>query len=324
MKYFSIYFKKNQGGGTQVLNKISETLDAEKIYLFNGSLKIFFVNIIKIKKNKHNIKLLSDPIAGIVLFFFKIDFVRFVQGNDTILFKDKYNPTINYIYKFLYKFSFNQKVIYNSDFTKNWVSSNFSRTKLIGKISPGTSYKFYNYEKEYDFLYIFRNYGWKNTKMLINNINLFKNDEKLLIINSDRLDLSFLNKNTSCQLIILDQFVSMEELNILFSKSKFYISTTEDEGFGMPALEAMASGCLPIVPTTGGTNDFCVEKENSIKFINNDNDSFNIALSFARDLDKNNYRKMIKKAYNKSLEFSWVNTANNTKLIKDKYFEQYK
>ena len=24
MKYFSIYFKKNQGGGTQVLNKISE------------------------------------------------------------------------------------------------------------------------------------------------------------------------------------------------------------------------------------------------------------------------------------------------------------
>ena len=50
MKYFSIYFKKNQGGGTQVLNKISETLDAEKIYLFNGSLKIFFVNIIKIKK----------------------------------------------------------------------------------------------------------------------------------------------------------------------------------------------------------------------------------------------------------------------------------
>ena len=78
------------------------------------------------------------------------------------------------------------------------------------------------------------------------------------------------------------------------------------------------------MPTTGGTNDFCVEKENSIKFINNDNDSFNIALSFARDLDKNNYRKMIKKAYNKSLDFSWVNTANNTKLIKDKYFEQYK
>ena len=50
MKYFSIYFKKNQGGGTQVLNKISETLDAEKIYLFNGSLKIFLSTLLKSKK----------------------------------------------------------------------------------------------------------------------------------------------------------------------------------------------------------------------------------------------------------------------------------
>ena len=39
MKYFSIYFKKNQGGGTQVLNKISETLDFSKIGIQDSLIK---------------------------------------------------------------------------------------------------------------------------------------------------------------------------------------------------------------------------------------------------------------------------------------------
>ena len=321
MKYYSIYLKKNYGGGTQVLNKISDTLDSEKIYLFDGSIKKFFLNIIKLKKKEDNIKLLSDPIAGIILFLLKIDFIRFVQGKDTIYFDNNYNSILILIYKFLYRLSFNQKVIYNSNFIKSWVSENFIKTNLLGKISPGTDYKFYNCEKEYDFIYVFRKYGWKNTNMLINNISLFNHNEKLLIINSDRLDLTFLKKKISCKLIIPDHFVSSDELNTLFSKSKYYISTTKDEGFGMPALEAMASGCLPIVPTIGGTNDFCIDKVNSILFINNDNNSFKKALNFARDLDQHKYQIMVNKAYERSLNFTWINTVKNTNYIKDKYFE---
>ena len=321
MKYLSIYLKESYGGGTQVLNKVSDTLGAKKIYLFKGSIKKSIRNILELKKEKQKIKLLSDPIAGIILFIFRINFVRFIQGKDTIYFDKNYNWIINSIYKFLYRLSFNQTVIYNSEFIKNWVSTNFKKTQLIGKISPGTDYKFYKLDKQYDYIYIFRKDGWKNTKMLINNIRSFTQNEKLLIINSDRLDLSFLKKNISCKIVIHDQFVSLQELNIFFSKSKFFISTTLDEGFGMPALEAMASGCLPIVPSIGGTSDFCIDKINSIMFTNNDNVSFEKALNFARDLDEKNYEMMVDKAHNRSLDFSWSNTADNTSFIKNKYFE---
>ena len=321
MIFYTIYLKNNYGGGTQVLNKISEVIDAKKIYLFDHSIFNFFKIIFELRNKKKVIKISSDPIVGIILFIFNIKFVRFIQGKDTIYFDKNYNKILNYIYKILYKLSFKQKVIYNSDFVKNWILKNFKNTNLIGKISPGTDYRFINCEKEYDYLYVYRKYGWKNTQMFTDNLSSFKSHEKIILINSDQLDLSHLKKYSGCQIIIPDKFVSTEELNNLFCKSRFFISTTIDEGFGMPAIEAMAAGCLPIVPDVGGTTDFCYDDVNSLTFKNNDKISFKNSIDKSRNLSSENYFKMINKALKESKKFSWDNTKQQTLYLKNKNFE---
>lgn len=317
MKVFTIYFKKNYGGGTQVLDKVSDALDAQKIYLFESSIFNFFKIIFKLKNFSNEKLICSDPIAGIVLFFFRINFIRFVQGKDTIYFNENYNFILNFFYKILYKLSFKQKVIYNSDFIKNWVKNNFNNIEFLGKISPGTDYQTYSYKKEYDYIYIYRKYGWKNTKFFCENLNIFENNEKVLVINSDRLDLSKLEKANNCEITVPNKFVTIDELNHLFSKSKFFISTTIDEGFGMPALEAMTTNCLPIVPDIGGTNDFCINGFNSIHFTNNDPQSFNDAIKKARSLNDLEYKKIVKNAHYTSKKYSWKNTHNNAINLKD-------
>ena len=46
--------------------------------------------------------------------------------------------------------------------------------------------------------------------------------------------------------VIFTGFVSNEELSILYNKAQFFISTSLNEGFGMPQLEALFCGC-PII-----------------------------------------------------------------------------
>lgn len=315
----SIYLKKNYGGGTQVLNKVSEAISAQQIYLFEPKLLSFFKNILFLKENKSTRCICSDPIAGILLYIFRIDFIRFVQGKDTIYFDHDYSNFFNYIYKKLYRWSFKQDVIYNSEFIKNWITDSFSDIKFIGKISPGTDYTFYNLQKEFDFIYVFRKYSWKNTKFFINHLNFFEKGERIAIINSDNLDLSYILNKSSAQINILNN-VTTVELNKYFCKSKYFISTTIDEGFGMPALEAMSSKCLPIVPNVGGTNDFCIDKINSLLFKNNDPCSFKKVLNEARSIDISDYQNMVEEAYSKSRNFTWGNTILNT-LNLNEHFE---
>jgi len=45
---------------------------------------------------------------------------------------------------------------------------------------------------------------------------------------------------------------SSEGLNTAFAKASVYLSTQPTEAFGMAVVEAMASGCVPVVPRNGG------------------------------------------------------------------------
>ncbi len=45
---------------------------------------------------------------------------------------------------------------------------------------------------------------------------------------------------------------SSEEMKILFQRSKIFVLLSEREGFGLPPLEAMGSGCIPVCRDSGG------------------------------------------------------------------------
>lgn len=56
--------------------------------------------------------------------------------------------------------------------------------------------------------------------------------------------------------ILLIPNVTRERLRELLQKSKVYLHTAEKEAFGISIIEAMSSGCVPIVPDSGGPTEF--------------------------------------------------------------------
>ena len=46
--------------------------------------------------------------------------------------------------------------------------------------------------------------------------------------------------------------------------SDIYLDTSLSEGFGLTALESMATGCIPIVSNSGGINEYLKDKENGL------------------------------------------------------------
>ena len=68
---------------------------------------------------------------------------------------------LNIFYKFLYKKSLQQKIIYNSEFVKK-IKINNSDLTFIGKVIPGTDF-ISRSQKIFDFIFILRKAPWKNS-----------------------------------------------------------------------------------------------------------------------------------------------------------------
>ena len=52
------------------------------------------------------------------------------------------------------------------------------------------------------------------------------------------------------------------EMKDLFSRSKVFVLLSEREGFGLPPLEAMGTGCVPVCRDSGGVH--CYMKDNLV------------------------------------------------------------
>ena len=57
---------------------------------------------------------------------------------------------------------------------------------------------------------------------------------------------------------------SDKELKDFYSHCDIFLSLSISEGFSLPALEAMALGCIVLTTNSGGVGDFAVHKMNSI------------------------------------------------------------
>ena len=112
-------------------------------------------------------------------------------------------------------------------------------------------------------------------------------------------------------------FVSNENLRKLYSNSFAFIFPSDHEGFGLPILEAMASGC-PVVaskktsfPEIGRTSILYAEDQDSFEY-------------FSKiDLLKSSSEKreiMKEKGFLRAEEFSWDKTFEETLKIYNKFY----
>ena len=310
----------NLGGGNIVLDRLSEKYSSITLLKNQKKLLNIFIIIYKLlylklvySKNKF-IFLSSDPIICILLFFSRIKFIRFVQADDLIILKDRIPNFFFYFYKYIYKISFSQKYFVNSFFVKNLMKKRYNKqNNYLGIVHPGSNFKLnINIKKEFFLIYILRKAPWKGKDFFLKIIN--KNillDKNVLIIDVDNL----IHENFSSNFTIIKK-IQPKEIEHYYHKSFFYLSTSENEGFGLPGLEAITCGCMPIMPKHGGHLDY-IKSNNSITYNLKDEQSFNNAIIHAETLIKN--KSKIEQFQNECIKisnkFNWDNTTRMFDLL---------
>lgn len=108
------------------------------------------------------------------------------------------------------------------------------------------------------------------------------------------------------------EFVSNEELCVLYKHATCFVLPSLYEGFGLPVLEAMKNGC-PVVtsnvsslPEAGGDAALYIDPENASDIA----EKIQLVLN-----DKTKRQEMVKKGYEQVKKFSWEKTAKETLAV---------
>jgi len=180
------------------------------------------------------------------------------------------------------------KVIYHG-YSSEYKYENLLRENKLIFVGSRTLYK--NFDLAVEIVYQLNNYKL----IIVDGGQLNKNEIKLL----EKLNGRFQKIN----------FVSNNELSKLYNSSKGLLYTSEYEGFGIPALESQACGCVVICQKKSSLPEVV---QDSAIFINK-NDINQSCKYISNILDnKNNYSKYMKLGFDNIKRFSWDKCAEET------------
>lgn len=173
-----------------------------------------------------------------------------------------------------------------------------------------------NFGYEDYFLYVGHRVGYKNWNLALELLEKQK-DFKLVVVGGD-LNKEKFYKNIKPSIknrIIFRGFVSNKDLNDLYNKAFCLFYPSSYEGFGIPVIEAMASGC-PVI-----ANDECkAVKEiagNLPIYFNLKKANFSEVFDSLKSIDR---KKIINQGLKHALNFSWdTNFSEVLKIYKSLY-----
>ena len=110
-------------------------------------------------------------------------------------------------------------------------------------------------ERIYDLIFIIRKGRQKSFELYVQVINKLISSFpsfRVACIGHDTNKQFFVNSPN----FVFYSYCSKSDLLSLFSSSKYYLLLSKHEGFGLPPLEAMSCGCVPILLANGGCTNY--------------------------------------------------------------------
>lgn len=184
-------------------------------------------------------------------------------------------------FEWQYKFeTFADALIVPSNYCKEVFTKGGLKPENCFVVPNGFNHQFFNKDKSntkarfnidpdrFNFVYV-GNSQWRKGLDLLINIwhKAFKKYDKCTLIIKDNSTIygknNVLNEvikmqyKTECaEVIYLDKNITEEEMSDIYKCSNVVVHPYRAEGFAMHVQEAMACGCLPVVPVGGPTDDF--------------------------------------------------------------------
>jgi glycosyltransferase involved in cell wall biosynthesis len=144
-------------------------------------------------------------------------------------------------------------LICNSTSTKKEYIKEFNCTEKIVVNHLGIDNIYFKYEKfkknrKLTFISIGRDEPRKNLKFMLQILKSLNMDFELYRVGSfDKLNYKFIKDNNLTNKIKVFNNISEKKLIELYSKSHILLFPSTYEGFGIPPIESMACGCIPLV-----------------------------------------------------------------------------
>lgn len=162
-------------------------------------------------------------------------------------------------------------------------------------------------------LYVGNAYPHKNLENLIKALNYLPSEVNLVLVGEIDEFYKRLKKNTSelniQKRVKFTGFLTDEELVFLYKNASVFAFPSFNEGFGLPALEAMAFG-LPVVSSSSS----CLPEilgEGALYF--NPKDPKDIAKKIEKVLDDNDLKdNLVRNGYDQIKKYSWKRMAEQT------------
>jgi len=239
------------------------------------------VNILKLyfkiqTQYKDDIIVTTDPIFSLPFLFLRVKYLfRYIQADDYRLY-DNYSliksPFMLKLYKWLTKRSFKQNItfIFNSDFTYQTFCA--IRGEHVAKhiVYPCVDTKIFcplkSKKEGLNIAYIARKNPHKRFCDFIDAYKLLglehpkaaKRIERVYVITHDDI------REYPTQDFIVIKPNNDTEIATILQKSDIFVSTSLWEGFGLPGLEAISSGCALISSDSKGVDAYAKDKYNAL------------------------------------------------------------
>ena len=264
---------------------IHDTMYSEKLYKKKEYKKIITIHDLIHEKYKSHFKYNIDK---------KLNFKkRAIENSDLIICvsENTKNDLLNY-----YKISDDKvKVVYHG-------ANHLDKINLNNK----------NFKIEKNFiLFVGSRMKYKNFSLLINAFSksdYLKKNFMIICFGGDKFSKKEIKTFSNLKILNLVKHIDKHDdatLKYLYSNAELYVSTSEEEGFGIPLLEAMRNNCKVLA------SDIPIYKEIGQNFINyfekNNEESliYEIKNSIEKSYD-------LERSFNYSNHFSWMSCAKNT------------